>query len=52
MVEEELTQAPAKGSDNGILVVTDTDGSIWMSFARWSIWVSVPVRVHKTAKPL
>jgi hypothetical protein len=37
-LEHELTTPPENGSDNSLLVATDVDGSIWVSFARWSPW--------------
>ncbi|MEP7158320.1 MAG: hypothetical protein ABI797_02755 [Chloroflexota bacterium] len=36
--EEEVTTPPAKGSDHGIVVATDTDGSLWVGFARYEVW--------------
>jgi hypothetical protein len=36
--EDEVTTPPARGSDNGIVVATDTDGSLWVLFARYEVW--------------
>ena len=36
--EEAVTTPPAKGSDNGIVVATDIDGSLWVGFARYEVW--------------